>query len=569
MKRRLKMRKFTTIFVAVVLCLAALAVCASAKGTNCTKTSDGVHDWTAWKTVQILDDGSYVEERTCACGKSEKQTINAHAYHEVVEIPAVAPTCTETGLTAGSECVTCDKIIAAQEEIAALGHTEEEIAAVEATCLDAGLTAGSKCSVCGEIIVAQEEIAPIAHTVEHVAEATAICGSGEDGNIEYWYCTVCGFAWLDEACTLNTNLLSVVVPAAAEHTVEHVEAKTVYCGGEEENGNIEYWYCTTCGFAWLDEACTLNTNLLSVVVPAAAEHTVEHVEAKTVVCGDAENGNIEYWYCTICGYAWLDEACTLNTNLLSVVVPAAEEHTVEHVEAKDPTATEQGNLEYWYCTTCGFAWLDEACTLNTNLLSVVLPALSEQHTIVHVEAKEATCFELGNIEYWYCTTCGYAWLDEACILNTNLHAVKLPLAHEVEHVAAKEAGCEELGNIEYWYCTKCGYAWLDEFCTLNTNLQAVKLPEAHKVEHVAAKEPTATENGNIEYWYCTVCGYAWLDEFCTLNTNLLAVVLPATGETPVEPSNPATGDNAIFVIVAIVAVATLGVAAVSFKKREN
>ena len=45
----------------------------------------------------------------------------------------------------------------------------------------------------------------------------------------------------------------------------------------------------------------------------------------------------------------------------------------------------------------------------------------------------------------------------------------------------------------------------------------------------------------------------------------LVLTIPATGEVVA----PDTGDNAIFFIVALVAVATLGVAAVSFKKREN
>ena len=43
------MRKFTSIFVAVVLCLAALTVCAFA-ATDCSK---GEHDWSAWNLVKI------------------------------------------------------------------------------------------------------------------------------------------------------------------------------------------------------------------------------------------------------------------------------------------------------------------------------------------------------------------------------------------------------------------------------------------------------------------------------------------------------------------------------------
>jgi LPXTG-motif cell wall-anchored protein len=123
-----------------------------------------------------------------------------------------------------------------------------------------------------------------------------------------------------------------------------------------------------------------------------------------------------------------------------------------------------------------------------------------------------------------------------------------------------------MGNLEYWYCTVCGGAWLDEACLKNTNLKAVILPQTeHDIEHVAAKAPTATENGNLEYWYCKKCGFAWLDEACTKNTNLKAVILPATGE--VQP--PETGDNAIFFAVAIVAVATVGAAVITFKKKRD
>ena len=102
------------------------------------------------------------------------------------------------------------------------------------------------------------------------------------------------------------------------------------------------------------------------------------------------------------------------------------------------------------------------------------------HTIVAVEAKAATCYENGNIAYWYCSDCGYAWADEALTQQTNQMNVIVPMAHApATHVAAKDATCTENGNIEYWYCEACGQAWLDEACTLNTNLLSVVLPAAH------------------------------------------------------------------------------------------
>jgi ribosomal protein L37AE/L43A len=103
-----------------------------------------------------------------------------------------------------------------------------------------------------------------------------------------------------------------------------------------------------------------------------AKHNVLHKDPLAATC--YENGNLEYWYCDVCGQAWLDEAGKLNTNLMSVVLPMAHAPAT-HVEAKAATCTETGNIEYWLCEVCGQAWLDEACTRNTNVLAVVLPTI--------------------------------------------------------------------------------------------------------------------------------------------------------------------------------------------------
>ena len=181
-----------------------------------------------------------------------------------------------------------------------------------------------------------------------------------------------------------------------------------------------------------------------------------------------------------------------------------------------------------------------------------------KHDVVHVEAKAATCYENGNVEYWYCSYCGTAWTDEAQTQLTNLKNVVTPMAHApATHVEAVAPTCYENGNIEYWYCEACGQAWLDEACTQNTNLKAVILPMAHApATHVEAKAPTCTENGNIEYWLCEACGQAWLDADCTQNTNVLAVVLPAAhnyadgkctacGAADPDYEAPATNDKLI------------------------
>lgn len=81
---------------------------------------------------------------------------------EVVDA-AVAPTCTQTGLTEGKHCSKCNTVTVAQEVIQALGHNEVIDNASSATCTEDGLTAGVHCSVCNAVIIAQSVI-PAAHT---------------------------------------------------------------------------------------------------------------------------------------------------------------------------------------------------------------------------------------------------------------------------------------------------------------------------------------------------------------------------------------------------------------------
>ena len=58
-------------------------------------------------------------------------------------------------------------------------------------------------------------------------------------------------------------------------------------------------------------------------------------------------------------------------------------HTNIHVEAKEPTYTEEGNIEYWKCSGCGKYFRDEKGTQEISREETILPKLQGSSTIYY------------------------------------------------------------------------------------------------------------------------------------------------------------------------------------------
>jgi DNA-directed RNA polymerase subunit RPC12/RpoP len=145
-------------------------------------------------------------------------------------------------------------------------------------------------------------------------------------------------------------------------------------------------------------------------------------------------------------------------------------------DAKEATCTEAGNVEYYTCSVCGKNFADEAG--ETVLENVVIAA--KGHTMTKTDAKEATCTEAGNVEYYTCSVCGKNFADAEG--KTELDNVVIPAdGHTLTKVEAKESTFEEEGNNEYYIC-HCGAAFKDAEGTIPTTVEAETLPKKDYVK---------------------------------------------------------------------------------------
>ena len=151
------------------------------------------HAWSAWDDDRVNCDEVGTRTRTCnRCQETEVEDIPVGEHTWDLGTITQQPTCTASGVREYT-CILCgDKQTEMVEET---GHKGVSIAAVSPTCTEPGLTEGSECTLCGIVLEVQQVIPAKGHDLDHVAAVEPTMTS--EGNIEYWRCKTCGLYFGD------------------------------------------------------------------------------------------------------------------------------------------------------------------------------------------------------------------------------------------------------------------------------------------------------------------------------------------------------------------------------------
>ena len=483
----------------------------------------------------------------CADGYGLYMVDEAYVVHRHTEVidEAVAPDCTNTGLTEGSHCSVCNEVLVKQETVAALGHTAGEVVVeneIDATCTEAGSYDHAQyCTVCGNEAARQTIVVPAkGHTagdaiVENRVDVTCTTDGSYDNVV---HCSVCD-------ATISSD--HVVVPATG-HTeiVDKAVAPTCIAAGKTEGK-----HCSVCSEVLVAQEVVPATGHGGK--PTMNEQTAERHLYTYDCCGEIAFEGKHEWkdgVCTVCAYICehtydnnCDETCNHECGFTRVpphdydqgavtTAPTCTEagvktftcscgdtyteaikakgHTLTQVEAKEPTCTEAGYEAYEKCSVCGYTTIVE------------IPAKGHDYQQRPEDGyliTEATCTKPA-VYHYSCSICGasdesrtfeYGQLAEHCVVTDN----------------AVDPDCTNTGLTEGKHCSVC-----DKVLVAQETVDAL----GHTDEIIPYVPATCTTAGSTEGLKCSVCG----------EVRVAVDVIPALGHTEivdqaVAPTCTATG----------------------------
>ena len=486
------------------------------------------HQYTEEITKQPTCSEEGEKTYTCSCEDSYTETV-AKLSHTYEELAAVAPTCTEKGLTKGSECSVCGEVLVAQDDVAELGHDYEGVVTTAPTCTEKGVKTytcknDSTHTYTEEVdALGHEDLDPKDHVCdngcdtpqgEHKEQANShvceycgeVAGECRDDNGNDHNCDVCGTKLSDCAaaedshnCAVCGTKLSDCAAAEGTHSCAVCGTKLSDCAAAEGSHS-----CAVCGTKLSDCAAAEGSHNCAVCGTKlsdckAAAPVVENSTSAT--CGEAGSYD-KVIYCSVCG----DELDRTHHTV------DALPHSYQEKITKAPTCEEKGSKTLT-CSACGDEKTEEIEALGHNEISY--------------EAKAPTCTAKGWDAYVKCSRCEYSTYNELAVVPHSYNEdVKAPDCLNGGYTTFTCTGCgktytgnvtDALGHKESAQvttpdCLNGGYTTYT--CTVCGETRTGDETEAlgHTEEIVAGKPATCTEAGISDGKKCSVCQETLLEQ---------------------------------------------------------
>jgi len=473
-----------------------LATCTEGGYTTitCTRCGDSYtydetdplgHDYGSVVTPATCTEGGYTTHTCSRCGDSYTSDATSALGHVEVNDAAVAPTCTETGLTAGKHCSRCQAVLVQQEAVSALGHDWDDGAVTPATCTEGGYTTYT-CTRCGDSYT-DDETDPLGHNYGSVV-TPATC---TEGGYTTYTCTRCGYSYTDDETDPlgHTEVIDAAVAATCTTTGltagKHcsrcqavlVQQEVVSALGHDwDDGVVTPATCTEGGYTTY--TCSRCGDSYTSDATSALGHVEVNDDAVAPTC--TTTGLTAGKHCSRCHAVLVQQevVSALGHNYGSAVTPA--------------TCTEGGYTTYT-CTRCGDTYTDdETDPLGHNYGSVVTPA---------------TCTE-GCYTTYTCTRCSDSYTSDATSA----------LGHVEVNDDAVAPTCTETGLTAGKHCSRCQAVLVQQ-----------EVVSAFGHNYGSAVTPATCTEGGYTTYTCTRCGDTYTDdETDPLGHNYGSVVTPAT-----------------------------------------